>query len=599
MASEMNKTKRLNFSFLKNNNQSAKRSDIKRTNLILLTGILLIIACTNIIGYYFYFRIDLTEEKRYTLAPSTKKLLSQSEDIVYFKVYLDGDFPADFKQLRKETREMLNQFRAYSKNIEFEFINPNAISSPEGKRAFYQQLREKNISPSQVSERTKDGVNQLLVFPFAEVRYRERETVISLLSSQMYIPEAQLINNSIQNLEYVLADGIRKVTSFSRKKVGFIKGHEELPGEFLIDIQGSLREYYNVENIEIDEKISSLTERKTDYRDSTRINFENKYDALVIAKPSAPFSDKDLFILDQYVMHGGKILWLIDPLSASMDSLESNNETIALRLDLRLENLLFRYGVRVNPDLILDIRNVPIPMVTGWTGEKPQVSFMPWFYFPEILPRSGHPIVKDLNALKFEFASSIDTIENPVKKTILLTSSEYSRVVNAPAIVSLDYAKEEPDERLFNKKFLPVAVLLEGQFASAFRNRLDPALTENPEIGYLDENSTTKMIVVSDGDIIRNRFNYKEGFAYPVGYDQYTRQMYGNKEFVLNCINYLCDDEGFLSVRSRELKLRKLNALAVKQKETTYQIINTIIPVLIIICFTAILSFFRRKSFIK
>ena len=599
MASEMNKTKRLNFSFLKKNNQSVKRSDIKRANLILLVGVLLTIVCTNIIGYFFYFRVDLTEEKRYTLAPSTQKLLSQSKDIIYFKVYLDGDFPADFKQLRKETREMLNQFRAHSKNIEFEFINPNSMPSPEEQRAFYQQLREKNISPSQVREKTKDGANVILVFPFAEVSYRERTAVINLLSSQMYVPEAQLINNSIQNLEYVLTDGIRKVTSFKKKKVGFVEGHEELSREFLIDIQGSLREYYSVESVEIDGKINSLTDRKTDYKDSSKTNFENKYDALVIAKPSAPFSDKDLFILDQYVMHGGKILWLIDPLSASMDSLEKSNEAVALRLDLRLDNLLFRYGVRVNSDLILDIRNVPIPMVTGWTGEKPQMTFMPWYYFPEIIPHSGHPIVKDLNALKGEFVSSIDTIENSVKKTILLTSSEYSRVVNAPAIISLDYAKEEPDERLFNKKFLPIAVLLEGQFASAFRNRLDPALTENPEIGYLDESSTTKMIVVSDGDIVRNRFNYKEGFAYPVGYDQYTRQMYGNKEFILNCVNYLCDDEGFLSVRSRELKLRKLNSLAVKQKETTYQIINIVIPILIIICFTAILSFFRRRSFTK
>ena len=599
MASEMNKTKRLNFSFLKKNNQSVKRSDIKRANLILLVGVLLTIVCTNIIGDFFYFRVDLTEEKRYTLAPSTQKLLSQSKDIIYFKVYLDGDFPADFKQLRKETREMLNQFRAHSKNIEFEFINPNSMPSPEEQRAFYQQLREKNISPSQVREKTKDGANVILVFPFAEVSYRERTAVINLLSSQMYVPEAQLINNSIQNLEYVLTDGIRKVTSFKKKKVGFVEGHEELSREFLIDIQGSLREYYSVESVEIDGKINSLTDRKTDYKDSSKTNFENKYDALVIAKPSAPFSDKDLFILDQYVMHGGKILWLIDPLSASMDSLEKSNEAVALRLDLRLDNLLFRYGVRVNSDLILDIRNVPIPMVTGWTGEKPQMTFMPWYYFPEIIPHSGHPIVKDLNALKGEFVSSIDTIENSVKKTILLTSSEYSRVVNAPAIISLDYAKEEPDERLFNKKFLPIAVLLEGQFASAFRNRLDPALTENPEIGYLDESSTTKMIVVSDGDIVRNRFNYKEGFAYPVGYDQYTRQMYGNKEFILNCVNYLCDDEGFLSVRSRELKLRKLNSLAVKQKETTYQIINIVIPILIIICFTAILSFFRRRSFTK
>ena len=579
-----------------------KKQNIKRTNLIQLAGVVLLIVFVNIIGYFFYLRFDLTAEKRYTLAPSTKKLLKEADDIIYFKVYLEGDFPADFKQLRNETREMLNQFRAYNKNIEYEFINPNTVSTDRAEQnAFYQRLVDKNIQPTQINERKKDGMQQLLIFPAAEVLYREKETVVQLLSSQRYVSEAELLNNSIQNLEYALTDGIRRVTAKKKNKIGFVRGYGEFGKENLFDIQVALSEYYNVENVEINERINSLTERVAGFKDSTKIVFQNKYDALIITRPTKPFSDKDLFILDQYVMYGGKILWLIDPLDATMDSLERNDEAIAMRYDLRLENLLFKYGVRVNPNLIMDIRNVPIPMAAGNPNPngKPQITFMPWYYFPEIIPRSSHPIVKNINAIKAEFISSIDTIENDIKKTVLLTSSEFARTINAPAIINLQIAREEPDERLFNKRFLPVAVLLEGNFSSAFKNRLDPTLTDSPEIGYLEESSPAKMIVVSDGDMIKNRYNYKEGFAYPIGYDQYTGMMYGNKEFILNCVNYLCDDDGYLSTRSREVKLRKLNVLKIKKEETKYQLVNIIAPILLVSIFTGALFFTRKRFFTK
>ncbi|MCF0212147.1 MAG: Gldg family protein, partial [Bacteroidales bacterium] len=303
-----------------------------------------------------------------------------------------------------------------------------------------------------------------------------------------------------------------------------------------------------------------------------------------------------LYLIDQYVMYGGRILWLIDPIDATMDSLQSSDQMIAIRYPLNLDEMLFNYGVRVNPDVVMDVRCRPIPMIVGQVGNKPQIKFCPWYYFPELVPISQHPIVRNLDLIKTDFVSSIDLIDNDITKTVLLQSSEYARVKNAPAIIDLNESKMDLDQRQFNKSNLPVAVLLEGNFRSMWRSRLAPSFTEIPEMGYRDTSETTSMIVISDGDLIKNRYDYTDGSGYPLGYDQYTQTMYANKQFLMNCIDYLAGNEESLATRNRDIKLRKLNAMKVKEQGALYSWLNLLLPVALVLIGGGIYLLIRRKG---
>lgn len=574
------------------------KKDLRRSHWIELAAGVLIVVFVNVIGYYVFGRLDLTSEKRYTLSKSTKKLLKKIDEPILYRVYLEGEFPADFKRLQNETKEMLNQFRAYNKNVQYEFVNPNNFDDPQERQVFYQKLAQKGIQPTQIQVSTGNGVTTQVLIPAADVVYKGSETSIQLLQSQKYVDQAQLLNNSVQSLEYVLSNAIRALARGKKPTVAFMRGHGELDLPYLSDMIGSLYEYYNLDTARMDENINSLTARVQDPKDST-YKFRNKYDLIIIAKPTKVFSDRDLFILDQYVMYGGRLLWLVDPLDADLDSLEKASQAVATRYPLNIDEMLFTYGVRVNPDLVLDIRSRPIPMAVGMVGEQAQVEFQPWMYFPEIVPLSPHPIVRNLDLIKTDFPSSIDLIDNGIDKTILLATSEFSRVKNAPAIYDLNEAKIEPDRRLFNRQSVPIAVLLEGRFSSMFRNRLTPEFMELPAMGYREEGEDNRMIVISDGDIIKNRFNFKDMTGYPLGYDFYTETMYANKELLLNCVDYLVGEEGSIASRSRDIKIRKLNVMKIKEERAGYQLLNLLLPSGIIILAGIVIIIIRRKQFRK
>lgn len=574
------------------------KKDLRRSHWIELSACVLIVIFVNVIGYYVFGRIDLTSEKRYTLSQSTKKLLKKVDEPVLFRVYLEGEFPADFKRLQNETKEMLNQFRAYNKNIQYEFVDPNNFQNQDERKVFYQKLAQKGIQPTQIQVNTGNGVTSQVLIPAADVIYKGNETSIQLLQSQKYVDQSQLLNNSIQSLEYVLSNAIRALSRGKKPTVAFLRGHGEMPLPNMSDIITTLFEYYNLDTARMDGNINSLTARMLNPKDST-YNFHNKYDLIIIAKPTQPFSDRDLYILDQYVMYGGKLLWLVDPLDADIDSLAHAGQAIATRLPLNIEEMLFTYGVRINPDLILDIRCRPIPMTVGMVGDQPQIQFQPWFYFPEIVPLSPHPIVRNLDLIKTDFISSIDLIDNDIEKTELLATSEFSRVKNAPAIYDLNEAKVEPDRRLFNRKSIPIAVLMEGSFKSVFHSRLTPDFTELPAMGYKETSDTTSMIVISDGDIIKNRFNFNDGTGYPLGYDFYTEMMYANKPFLLNCIDYLVGEKGAISSRSRDIKIRKLNVMKIKEQRLQYQVLNILLPIAIIVVAGIVIVIVRRKKYNK
>lgn len=580
-----------------------KRKNLKRSHWLEMGVTVLIVLSVNVIDHFLYARLDLTSEKRYTLSDSTKELIKTIDEPLLYRVYLDGDMPADFKRLQNETKEMLNQLRAYNRNISYEFVNPNTIGGNDSKgneerRVFFQKLGEKGIQPAQVQMKGDNGVTSMLLVTAADVFYKGRETTVQLLQNQQYVGQADLLNNSIQNLEYALTSPVRALSRGMKQKIGFLQGHGELNGPVLYDIQRALQEFYSLDYVTIDGQIQSLTSHHKNQKDST-YRFNNKFDLLIIAKPTETFSEKDLFILDQYIMYGGRVLWLLDPMNADIDSLATHGQMLATRYPLGLDEMLFNYGVRVNPNVLMDIRCRPIPLPVGMVGETPQYRFCPWFYFPEIVPLSEHPIVRNLDLIKTDFISSIDLIDNDVKKTVLLTSSEYTRVKNNPAVIDLNDARMEPDQRLYNKSRLPVAVLLEGEFRSTWRNRLTPELMEQDAIGYREVSKPTKMIVFSDGDIIKNRYDADKEMAYPVGYDSYTRTLYANKELLLNAVNYLVGDEGLMDSRSRSITLRKLDESKTRERRSFYQIINIIAPLLLLGAAAVVITIVRKKKYRK
>ncbi|NOX46373.1 MAG: gliding motility-associated ABC transporter substrate-binding protein GldG [Chlorobi bacterium] len=575
-----------------------KNKNIKKGNLAQLLLALVIIVLVNIIASFWFTRFDLTGEKRYTLSEPTQKILKNLDDIVYFEVYLDGDFPAGFKRLKRETREMLDQFRAYSDNIQYEFINPSEEKDPKEQNEVYRRLMERGLQPTDLQVKTADGSKQQIIFPGAMVSYRSREIPMELLNSQMGVSPENVLNNSIQDLEFNLANTIWKLSVKKRAKVAFIGGHGELSVLETADAAYSLSEYYNISRIKIDGKLNSLTERKA--RDSAKTIIQNKYDALIIAKPDSIFSEKDKFIIDQFIMRGGKVMWLIDPVFASMDSIQKSSATVGIINDINLDDQFFTYGFRANTNLVMDINALPIPLNTGQLGGQPQYEFFPWYYFPVLNPVLDNPIVRNLNAIRTEFISSIDTLaKKGAKKTILLTSSKYARTVNTPVIISLDILQKEPDRRLYNKQDIPVAVLLEGKFESLFNNRIPPEIRDDQSIGFVGESRPTKMIIVGDGDIIKNQVNRtgEKPVPFPLGYDRYTRKTFGNKDFILNAMNYLIDESNLITIRSRDVKLRLLDKTKVNDNRLYWQLLNTVLPVVLVFIFGFIMFAIRKRKY--
>lgn len=561
----------------------------------LLAGIVVIVL-VNLISEYVFTRIDLTSERRYSLSEATVEMLENLDDIVYFQVYLDGDFPAGFKRLRNATREMLDEFRAYSDNVEYEFINPSASEDPQERNNTYSLLVERGLSPTDLQVNTADGMSKQIIFPGAIVTYKGDEMPLELLRSQLGIPPVEVLNNSIQSLEFNLANTIKNITATHKPKVAILEGHGELNNMELADISMALSNYYAVERVQIEGKISALTGRSQ--IDSVNTAISNKYEALIIAQPDSSFSEKDKFIIDQFIMRGGKVLWLIDPMIASMDSLQNSGALVSISRDLNLDDMLFKYGVRLNHDLIMDLTALPIPLTVGSVAGQPQIDFYDWYFFPVVTPLADHPIVRNLNAIKMEFVSSIDTIAiQGIKKSILLKTSPYSRIMNSPVYVNLNILQNEPDVRLYSDPPANVAVLLEGKFRSIYTNRLPPAILNSKDIGFKELSMPTKMIVISDGDVIRNQFHFSQGYPLPLGYDQYTRQTFGNKELILNAMNYLTDGAGLISIRSRELKLRLLDMARVNEEKLFWQLLNVVLPVLLVALVGIINYWIRKKKY--
>ena len=575
--------------------------NIRRQNILGIIAVLLVLVFANVISSYLFRRFDLTSEKRYTLSESTKEVLKGLDDQVLFRVYLEGDdLPAEYRRFRTDIKNMLDQFRAYSSNVEYEFINPNAFKTEEEKMQLYQTLVKKGLVPIPIATEEEGVQKQQVVYPAMEVTYKGRETALQLQSAGLSSRSTEeVINTSVENLEYNFVTALHRLTRPVQARVGFLTGHNELDKIDIYDIQMSLVDDYKVENVYLNQNINALTGRIQNVSDSS-VTVSNKYDVLVVPKPLETFSDKDLYVIDQFVMYGGKILWLVDALDADLDSLQGKEQTFATRLPTNLEEMFFNYGVRINPDLLMDYRCRGIPMM----GNDNRMQLVPWYYFPTLVPNSDHPIVRNLDVLKTDFISSIDLIDNNIKKTVLLTTSDHVHIKNAPVNVQLADARIPVNEQLFNRSNLPVAVLLEGSFQSLFRNRLATAFMELSEIGYKSEcEKPTQMIVVSDGDIIRNGVQSSEQGLYPLplGYDKYTDVMFANKTFILNAINFLAGDEAMIDARPRNIAIRRLDVAKVKSQRGYYQFANIVYPVVLVLLLAAVVLCarvlrYRRKQ---
>ena len=576
-----------------------ERKNLKKNQLISFGITLTIIIVVNIIASFVYTRFDLTSEKRYTLSDTSKEILRNLDDYVYFRVYLEGEFPAGFKKLRKETKEMLDEFRAYSKFVDYEFINPSESNDAAERNETYKLLYQSGLNPTELAIKTKAGTQQIMIWPCALVSYQEKEKPLDLLDTGLGESSSQALNNSAQNLEYKLISAIKELSQEKKSNIAFIEGHGELDENEVYDITRTLQKKYNVKRVTLDEQITALNSR-TEAKDSS-IVINSNYDAIIIAKPTKPFSEKDKFIIDQYVMHGGKVLWLIDPVSATMDSLQTSESTIGNALDINLDDMFFKYGLRLNKNLLLDLNSAKIALRTGQMGGQAQIEYFNWYYFPLLNAASDNSIVKNINPLKADFVSSIDPVisDSDVQKIPLLKTSNYTNIAAVPAYITLGMLRQAPDQRMFSQKSQNVAYLLKGEFESLYSNRMTSEIVESKEIGFKTSSKPTSMIVVADGDLIRNQFHIPKGYPLPLGFDQYTQITYGNKDFIENAVSYLVDGEGLIEVRNRELKIRLLDANKVNKDALVWQIVNVLLPSVVVIIFGFVLAIIRKRRFTK
>ena len=581
--------------------KDSKVKNRKREHFFQFTVIVLLIVAVSVISTFIFTRLDLTSEKRYTLSKSTKEMLKKLEDVIYIKVYLEGKgLPPDYAELATKTREFLDEMRAYSKNIEYEFIDPTKGRQPHEMNAIYGELYRKGLNPEAIQSMGVDGVNTRYVVPGAILSYRQKEVPVQLLDDddRLLQNREEIIKYSIEKLEYNIGNTIRRATNQQQAKVAFLKGHGELKNIEILKAAVAIANFYVVDSVILNNQISNIF--NIEITDTANRDFKiesNKYDLLIIAKPTKSFGNYEKYLLDQFVMRGGRLLWFIDPVFAEMDSLSNYPEMACFARDLNLEDMFFQYGIRMNTNLLQDLNALEIPVLAGNVGGQPQYKYIPWYYFPIITPFIDHPIVKNLNVLRTEFVSSMDTVgvRGNLKKTVLLTTSANTKIVNTPAIVSLQTLKRRADMREFNKRHLPVAVLVEGEFNSLFS---DLAGEEVTKLGVIHKSEPTKMIFVSDGDMIKNQLR-QDNFAYPLGLDRFTGTVFGNKNFLLNAVNYLCDDTEILQVRSKDFKMRLLDKNKILKEKTLWQTVNLLLPILIIVVLGGVFVSIRRVRYAR
>ncbi len=591
---------------------SQMRKQNRNQNIFQAGLILVLIIILNIFSSLVFFRADLTKEKRFSISEFSQEVLDSLDDEVYIEIYLkDNDLPSELVRYQRSVEDFMKNICQYSGNIRYEFKNPfternsedesvwqkwfgflseNDEVDPVEKKKIFAQLYNKGLNPTYIVQEEGMGGSEKMIFAGALVKYKEKDFPINLLTNSPSGNQPYTMLSSTE-MEREFIHALWMLSSRKIHKVAFLEGHDELDVNKTYDIMTSLSKYYRIERVNMNGSLTALDE----------------YGCVVIAKPQSRFTERDKYIIDQYIMNGGKVIWCVEWMNFDMDSLSNNPTCLALMNDINLSDQLFNYGARINPDMIQDLRCLQIPVCVNTVEGKPQFEPKPWYYFPLIVPDTllEHQLVKNLDVMRTHFVSSIDTVgENPnIKKTILLRTSQYSKALSHPVEISLDILREKAEMMTFNKPNIPIAVLLEGEFKSNFANRLPPDLADNKDFKFKDKSEKTQMIVISDGDFIRNETKKmgEKVQPYPLGYDKYYDAQYtpGNTQFIINCVNYLCADDGLISLRMREVKSRTLDMTKVKTDKLTWICINSILPVIIVLLIGFTLIVLRKVKYSK
>ena len=551
-------------------------------NLLFPLSLILLV----LVSYFFFFRIDLTSEKRYSITDQTKSLMEKTDSPLKVVVYLDGDLNPGFLRLKKSTTELLEELSVYStKSIEISYENPSLADSPNQREKKQAELQSRGLLPTAVYERDKEGKSiQKVIFPWIEMSYKGKKVQVSLLKNIMGNSGDENLNISIENLEFEITDGIRRLVNTEVSKIAFIEGHGELSDAETFDISKTLSKYFQIDRGVIANNATIL----------------DNYKVIIIAKPTKPFSESDKFIIDQYIMSGGRVLWLIDPVRISKENLSTIGLSPAIVLDLNLDDQLFRYGVRINPVLLQDVQCATVPVNIAPANAAPQFEPTPWYFAPLLLTSPEHPVSRNITQVRSEFCSGIDIVgdNKQVKSQLLLATSDNTHIIGVPTTIDLSQKINAKDKAYFNIGYVPVAVAMEGIFESDFANRMTPkGLNSTSPIRKKSFN--TRQIVIADGDIIRNEVNAKDSLSVPLGFDRYMNQQFGNKDFILNSVLYLADNDGWMQLRSRTLKLRLLNKRITNEDRLTWQLINVLIPILLLLIFGLSYQVLRKRKYTR
>jgi gliding-associated putative ABC transporter substrate-binding component GldG len=551
----------------------------------------ILLLALNLISSSVHYRLDLTQEKRFTISRATQKMLRHLDDEVSVDVFLDGDMPAGFRKLANSCKDLLLEYKEAARgNIRFTFRRPLEGLNDSARAQLMDSLQRMGLSPMNVKAQVSEGEGQeqRFIYPGAVLTYKDRIVAVDFLKGQSSVNGVNSLNNAEALLEYNLSSAIHKLTIDSVPVVGYLLGNGEPFSYNVYDfVQRNLRKNYGFAFL---------------YIDSIR-SIPPVFKAIVITKPTKKFTDIEKLKIDQYIMHGGRVIWMIDNVYAEMDSLKRvQNEFIAFDRGLNLEDQLFRYGVRVNLDIVQDLNCDKIPSVIGTVGGKPQIELLPWPYFPLVSDYTGsHPISKNLDYVLTQFPASIDTVKAiGIKKTFLLTTSDASRILSSPALVSWNTISKKDDEKSFTHSFVPVGVLLEGKFSSVFSNRLTQAMGDSLNAAghpFVDRDSQeNKMIVISDGDIALNEVSKEDG-PLQMGMNPFSKYRYANSEFIMNAVEYLVDDSGILETRAKDYTLRLLDKKLLEDQKTKWQLINIVVPMILVALFGLLFRFVRKKRY--
>jgi gliding-associated putative ABC transporter substrate-binding component GldG len=542
-------------------------------NLKNIAFLIVALLVLNFINQSFYKRFDLTQDKRYTLSETTNTILSKIDKRLYITVYLEGDFPSEFKRLQVETRQYLEELVAKNSNIKIHFENPNHQR---------EELIKKGMIPSQLTVEEDGKLSEAIIFPWAEINFGDQTKTISLLPTAIVASQEEQFQKAIENLEHRFSSTINTIIQKRQKKIAILTGNGQLKDIYLISFLSEISEKYRLAKFTLDAVTKNPQKTLQDL---------NTFDLAIIAKPTQKFTSEEKFTLDQFIANGGKTLWMLDNVQADQDSLLNSGKMLAYPTDLNLTDLLFSYGVRINTTLIKDLYAAKIALATGTIGNQTQFQNLYWLYHPLVRGNPNNAITKNIAPVRLQFANQIDTLKNNIIKTPLLMSSPLTQKVGTPTIIELQSIANAPQKEDYIYGNQLFAVLLEGDFKSGYKNRVKPF-----ETSLFKENATNnKMIIIADGDIAKNQI--LKGKPTDLSRDKWTNEEFGNKDFLLNSVDYLLDDTGLIELRNKTLKINTLNKKKAFEERTFWQFLNVVLPLLLLFAFGFIFNYLRKRKY--